>query len=47
VMRKLGMRIERNPLPEPHWLQIVGVLDHPSARASHRGERGIAAHRTM
>lgn len=28
VMRKLGMRVERNPLPEPPWLQIVGVLDN-------------------
>ncbi len=28
VMRKLGMRIERNPYPEPPWLQIVGVLDN-------------------
>ncbi|HLZ29208.1 MAG TPA: GNAT family N-acetyltransferase [Chloroflexota bacterium] len=27
VMRKLGMRLERNPSPEPHWLQVVGVLD--------------------
>jgi RimJ/RimL family protein N-acetyltransferase len=27
VMRKLGMRIERNPLPEPPWLQVVGVLE--------------------
>jgi len=27
VMRKLGMRIERNPLPEPRWLQVVGVLE--------------------
>lgn len=26
VMRKLGMRIMRNPLPEPPWLQVVGVL---------------------
>lgn len=26
VMRKLGMRIAKNPLAEPHWLQIVGVL---------------------
>ena len=26
VMRKLGMRIERNPLPEPPWLQVVGVI---------------------
>lgn len=28
VMRKLGMRVERNPFPEPPWLQIVGVLEH-------------------
>jgi GNAT superfamily N-acetyltransferase len=27
VMKKLGMRIEKNPLPEPAWLQIVSVLD--------------------
>lgn len=27
VMRKLGMRIERNPFPEPPWLQVVGVLE--------------------
>lgn len=27
VMRKLGMRIERNPLSEPPWLQVVGVLE--------------------
>src|SRR6266571_9246494 len=27
VMRRLGMRIERNPRPEPAWLQTVGVLD--------------------
>jgi len=27
VMRKLGMRIERNPLPEPPWLQVVGVIE--------------------
>ena len=25
VMRKLGMTIEHNPLPEPPWMQIVGV----------------------
>ena len=29
VMRRLGMRIERNPLPTPPWLQLLGVLDHP------------------
>jgi RimJ/RimL family protein N-acetyltransferase len=29
VMRRLGMRIERNPQPEPAWLQSVGILDNP------------------
>ncbi len=29
VMRKLGMRILRNPSPEPPWLQVVGILDNP------------------
>lgn len=28
VMRKLGMRIERNPWPSPPWLQVVGVLEN-------------------
>lgn len=28
VMRKLGMRIEKNPYPEPPWLQVVGVLEN-------------------
>ncbi len=27
VMRKLDMHILRNPLPEPEWFQIVGVLN--------------------
>jgi RimJ/RimL family protein N-acetyltransferase len=27
VMRRLGMTIERNPFPSPHWLQVVGVLE--------------------
>ena len=27
VMRRLGMRIERNPGPEPAWFQTVGVLE--------------------
>ncbi len=26
VMRRLSMTIERNPSPEPHWFQTVGVL---------------------
>ena len=28
VMRKLGMKITRNPLPEPEWLQVVGLLEN-------------------
>ena len=31
VMRRLGMRVERNPLPEPHWMQVVGVIENPAA----------------
>jgi RimJ/RimL family protein N-acetyltransferase len=27
VMKKLGMRIEKNPRPDPPWLQVVGVLE--------------------
>ena len=27
VMQRPGMRIERNPTPEPPWLQIVGILE--------------------
>lgn len=27
VMRKLGMRIEHNPYPDPEWFQVVGVLE--------------------
>jgi hypothetical protein len=25
-MTRLGMRVERNPYPEPHWFQVVGWL---------------------
>ncbi len=32
VMRKLGMPVLRNPLPEPPWLQVVGVLDNPKRK---------------
>ena len=28
VMRRLGMRVERNPHPQPPWLQTVGVLEN-------------------
>jgi RimJ/RimL family protein N-acetyltransferase len=29
VMQKLGMTIQRNPYPDPHYLQVVGVLENP------------------
>jgi [ribosomal protein S5]-alanine N-acetyltransferase len=29
VMRRLGMRVERNTRPDPPWFQILGVLEHP------------------
>jgi RimJ/RimL family protein N-acetyltransferase len=29
VMRKLGMTVERNPLPEPHWFRVAGILENP------------------
>lgn len=28
VMRKLGMAVERNPFPDPPWLQVVGILEY-------------------
>jgi ribosomal-protein-alanine N-acetyltransferase len=28
VMKKLGMKICRNPFPEPEWLQIVGFVEN-------------------
>jgi len=28
VMRKLGMRVEKNPFLEPPWLQVVGVVEN-------------------
>lgn len=30
VMKKLGMRIEQNPYPEPAWMQVVGVIENPT-----------------
>jgi hypothetical protein len=27
-MRKAGMRLERNPDVEPHFMQVVGVRDN-------------------
>ena len=28
VMRKLGMRVEKNPLSDPPWFQVVGILEN-------------------
>lgn len=28
VMENLGMRIEKNPYPDPPWFQVIGILDH-------------------
>jgi RimJ/RimL family protein N-acetyltransferase len=30
VMRRLSMRIERNPAPAPFFLAVVGILDNPN-----------------
>jgi RimJ/RimL family protein N-acetyltransferase len=27
VMEKVGMRLERNPFPDPFWLQAVGIIE--------------------
>lgn len=32
VMRRLGMRIERNPYPVPEWFQIHGVLERQAGQ---------------
>jgi [ribosomal protein S5]-alanine N-acetyltransferase len=34
VMEKLGLRLERNPLPEPDWFQVVGIIENARARAA-------------
>ena len=34
VMKKLGMRLEHNPFPEPEWLQVVGILENPDSYAA-------------
>lgn len=28
VMLKVGMRIEKNPFPDPPWFQVVGILEN-------------------
>jgi len=28
VMQKCGMTLEKNPYPDPPWLQVVGILEN-------------------
>jgi [ribosomal protein S5]-alanine N-acetyltransferase len=37
VMRKLGLHIERNSFPDPTWLQVVGILEHPAGQGTQHG----------
>jgi RimJ/RimL family protein N-acetyltransferase len=30
VMERLGMRLVTNPLPDPPWFQVVGILENPA-----------------
>ncbi len=32
TMARLGMTLQRNPLPEPTWCQVVGLIKHPRRR---------------
>lgn len=32
VMRRAGMRIERNPRPDPPWFQIAAVISNPDLK---------------
>ncbi|MCY3833941.1 MAG: GNAT family N-acetyltransferase [Chloroflexi bacterium] len=32
TMQRLGMRLLRNPNPEPHWCQVVGLIEHSGER---------------
>ena len=34
VMERLGMRLDRNPQPDPHYLQVVGILENPKRNPS-------------
>jgi RimJ/RimL family protein N-acetyltransferase len=37
VMRRLGMRLDRNPYPDPPWFQVVGILENPDGAESPAG----------
>ena len=38
VMRKVGMRIEKNPYPDPPWFQVVGILENGPATSLQAGQ---------
>ncbi len=38
VMRKVGMRIEKNPYPDPPWFQVVGILENSPANSLQAGQ---------
>ncbi len=38
VMRKVGMRIEKNPYPDPPWFQVVGILENRPANSLQTGQ---------
>jgi RimJ/RimL family protein N-acetyltransferase len=40
VMRRLGMRVEENPEPEPEWFQVVGILDARPGKIPQSNQRG-------
>jgi [ribosomal protein S5]-alanine N-acetyltransferase len=37
VMRNVGMRIEKNPSPDPPWFQVIGILENRPAQALSTG----------
>ncbi|MBC8099803.1 MAG: GNAT family N-acetyltransferase [Armatimonadetes bacterium] len=41
VMRKLGMRLARNPHATPDWFQIVGILPHPDLTHTSAPQEGV------
>jgi len=41
VMRKVGMRIEKNPHPDPPWFQVVGILENRPAHSPQPGPSRI------
>ncbi len=42
VMRKVGMRIEKNPHPDPPWFQVVGILENRPAHSLQPGPLRIS-----